>query len=356
MRYEKRQFRLPHIIILSLYISCFLMGALCVNSNITGAQFDEVLVFIDGPSELQTNTTVEYVIKITGGPAEENETAANWSYSARLEAKDSDVSGGYIEPKNAFSEKNTFKINLTSSTNPRILRLIVNGSSATNNTNAQSSGEVVREIEVFRPIPMNISAIIRNPTKVNVQRAVISFYLDGKLMGNRTVDVPANSSKTVYMNWIFSKKEVGEHTVEIRINEALNLLEFENGDNIKTMVIYVGDRPDREQRPIMIFNSAIVFVIGVLAFFFFLGAFLMRRNTIRGRGYYSPSATNVMYVEGILMVVLSIPVFYVSQIIAANPDDVSGDPVVRAIQAVFIFIMGFLTLLMNWDRTRRKKR
>jgi hypothetical protein len=97
-------------------------------------------------------------------------------------------------------------------------------------------------------------------------------------------------------------------------------------------------------------------VIEVIAFFFFLGAFLMRRNTLRGRSYYSPQATNVMYIEGILVVVLSIPVFYVSQIISANPDDVSGDATGRLIEAVFIFIMGFLTILMNWDRTRRKKR
>lgn len=339
-----------------LYLTFILITTFSIISGLTHAQGDEVHVFIDGPSELSTNTTVEYTIKITGGPAEENATAAAWSFDARLEGEDEVLKGGLIDPDNGTSENNTFKINLTTTENAQTLTLIVNGSSATNDTNSVWSGEVVQEIEVFEPIPVNISSIIRNPTQFDVQWAVVSFYVDGNLIGNQTVDVPANSTKLVYMEWIFSKKEVGEHTVEIRINEALNLLEFESGDNVLKMTIYVGERPEREQMPIMIFNSGLVFVIEVIAFFFFLGAFLMRRNTLRGRGYYSPASTNVMYIEGILVVVLSVPVFYVSQIMSANPDDVSGDATGRLIEAVFIFIMGFLTILMNWDRTRRKKR
>jgi hypothetical protein len=342
--------------LLLLCLLFFLITSFTIIPGITCAQPDEVHVFIDGPSELSTNTTVEYTVKITGGPAEENATAANWSFSARLEGEDGDAKGGSIEPMDNYSKNNTFKINLRASSNAQTLTLIVNGSSATNDTNSAWSGEVIQEIEVFEPIPANISAIIRNPTQFDVQWAVVSFYLDGTHIGNQTVDVPANSTELVYMEWIFSKKEVGEHTIEIRINEDLNLLEFESGDNIKTMVIYVGDRPDREQMPIMVFNSGLVFVIEVIAFFFFLGAFLMRRNTLRGRGYYSPASTKVMYFEGVLVIVLSVPVFYVSQIMAANPDDISGDSVGRLIEAVFIFIMGFLTILMNWDRTRRKKR
>jgi hypothetical protein len=299
---------------------------------------------------------VEYSIKITGGPAEENKTAANWSYVARLEEEGGVVKTLSIVPDNGTSMNNTFKINLTTTESAQTLILIVNGSSATDDTDAVYSGEVVQEIEVFEPIPVNISAIIRNPTKFDVQGAVVSFYVDGNLIGNQTVDVFANSTKLAYMDWIFSRKDVGEHTVEIRINEALNLLEFEGGDNVLIMTIYVGERPQREQMPIMIFNSGLVFVIEVIAFFFFLGAFLMRRNTLRGRGYYSPASTNIMYIEGILVVVLSVPVFYVSQIMSANADDVSGDATGRLIEAVFIFIMGFLTILMNWDRTRRKKR
>jgi hypothetical protein len=62
-----------------------------------------------------------------------------------------------------------------------------------------------------------------------------------------------------------------------------------------------------------------------------------------------------MYFEGILIIVFAIPVFYVSQILAANPD-VDGDSITKMAEGVVLFIFGFLTILLNWDRTRRKRR
>jgi hypothetical protein len=160
----------------------------------------------------------------------------------------------------------------------------------------------------------------------------------------------------VWNEWIASKDDKGKHFVEIRINEDGSLLEFDDGDNVMEMALYVGKPPSREERPIMIFNSGLVFFIEVFAFFFFLGAFMMRRRTLRGRGYYSSASTNVMYFVGILMILLSIPVFYVSQIMAENSEDVSGDPFTRMVEAVIIFILGFTIILLNWDRTRKKRR
>ncbi|UCE36206.1 MAG: hypothetical protein JSW00_11750 [Thermoplasmata archaeon] len=346
----------PWYVLLILSIMCSLILALAFIPGQSEAQSDEVHVFIDGPNILQTNGTAEYTIKITGGPAEEAVVGGNWSYVARLEGEDPSTIGGILVPENATSEDPTFKINVTAPDTAQTITLIVNGSSFTNASNIAYSGDVIQIIEVFEPIPMNITATIKNPTQFDVKGAVISFYVDGTLIGNQTVDVPANSTETVNMKHIFSKADEGEHEIEIRINEAGNLLEFENGDNVLKMTIYVGDRPAREVRPIMIFNSGLVFFLEVIAFFFFIAAFFMRRRTIMGRGYYSPGATRVMYVEGMLMTVLSIPVFYVSQVMAANPDDVSGDPVGRLIEAVFIFIMGFLTILLTWDRTRKKRR
>jgi hypothetical protein len=335
-----------------------LISVLTLHGSIL-AKADEVNLFIHGPDRLPINTTTEYTIEIKGGPAEEG---GNWSYSARIEDKDNEpVSGANIMPPNSTSRENIFKVNVTTPIEAMNMVLIVNGSSFINETNISSSGDYFKEIEVFEPIKINISAKIRNPSFLEVKDAVITFYVAPiggtfNLLGNKTVNIPPNSTQDVWIEWVASKSDYGEHEVEIRIDEENTLLEFDDGDNVMRKTIYVGERPKRAQSPIMIFNSGLVFILDVIAFFFFIGAFWMRRKTIRGRGYYSTTATNTMYFEGFLMIILSIPVFSVSQIISANSQDVSGDPVGRMIEAIWIFVLGFLTILLTWDRTRKKRR
>jgi hypothetical protein len=315
------------------------------------AQSDEVHVFITGSDTLPTNTTAEYTIQITGGPPGD---VKNWSFEAKVEGPDVMPGDADVVPRNGTSSENIFKVNVTTPESTQIIYLKVNGSSS-NNTHTLWSGNVSKEIKVFKPIVVNISAVVRNTHQIDVKEAVVTFYFDGELIGNRTMDVVANGTEKVYMLWLVPKTEEGEHEVEVRINEDGNLLEFNNGDNVMRKTIYVGKRPSREMGPIMIFNTGLVFFIDVIAFFLFVGVFMMRRKTLRGRGYYSTAATNSMYFLGLLMIALSIPVFYVSQILSDNPD-VDGDPVGRLIEGIWIFVLGFAIILLNWDRTRKKRR
>lgn len=343
------------LILLHLFISCFFIFVIMVAQYQILAQSDEVHVFITGPDALPINTTAEYTIQITGGPPGD---VKNWSFEAKVEGPDVMPGDADVLPRNATSSENIFKVNVTTPESTQIIYLIVNGSSS-NITDMVWSGEVSKEIEVFEPIIVNISAFIRNAHQIDVKGALITFYVDGALIGNRTMDVPANGTEEVYIEWVASKTDEGEHEVEVRINEDGNLLEFEDGDNIMRKTIYVGERPQREMRPIMIFNnSGLVVLIEILAIFFFIGAFIMRRNTLRGRGYYGSAASNVMYFESILMIVLSLPLFTVSQIVSENPD-VFDDPnlsLLRLIDGILIFVLGFVTILLTWDRTRKKRR
>lgn len=343
-----------------IYLIIIFIFAFTAISDTSIAQSDEVHVFIHGPEKLAINTTTEYTIEITGGPGEEG---GNWSFKARVEGEDNIPTTAKIVPEMGNSSENIFKLNLTTPEKEETIILFVNGSSYSNESNIIWSGDFLKKIDVFKPIPINITATIRNPTQINVEEAVISFYIRPKeqgsfrYLGNKTLNAPANSTTEVWMNWNASKDDEGENIVQVRINEAGAILEFTDGDNVMEITIYIGDRPDREMAPVMIFDSGLVFILDVMAFFFFLGAFWMRRQTIRGRGYYSTAATNSMYIVGIILIVLSIPVFYVSQIIAANPEELKNSSATgRFIEAIWIFILGFATLLFTWDRTRRKKR
>lgn len=320
------------------------------------AQSDEVRVFIAGPDSLPTNATVQYTITIVGGPAEtenlgENETA-NWSIIARIE--NPIPQGANVDPKVDNGTHHIFTVDVTAPADPRAISLMVNGTSA-NESDALWSGNVFKEIDVFRPITVNITAVVHNPTDLDVKGAEISFYVEGNKLGNKTEDINANSSKEVYWEWVTSKDDKGEKKVEVRINDDGSLLEFDDGDNVMQQTIYIGDRPEPPQGAIMIFNSGLVFFIGLIAFFFALGAFLMWRNTKRGRGYYSTRSTFSMYFVGFISIIMSMPIFSVSQILVENPD-VTGDSTTRFIQAMVIFILGFITIMLTWDRTRRRKR
>jgi hypothetical protein len=315
---------------------------------------EEVRVFITGPDSIPTNISVEYTVRIVGGPAEhlgENETA-NWSFQAQIISKI--PSSAKPEPETGNSTENIFKINVSAPNDKNTLSLEINGTSS-NGTAVNWSGAVVKEIEIFRPIPVNITAMIFNPTDIDIRDALISFYVDGEMVGNKTEGFSANSSKEVYYEWVASKDDKGEHLVEVRINEDGTLLEFNNGNNVITQTIYIGNRPEQPQGPIMIFNNdALLFFIGLIAFLFALSALLMWRNSRRGRGYYSSGSTYSMYFIGLLSIALSVPVFSVSQILTDNPD-VQGDPNVKVFQAITIFILGFIVIFFTWDRIRKKR-
>jgi hypothetical protein len=335
----------------------FIIVVLIAFSAILGnalAQSEEVRVFITGPDSLPTNTSMEYTIKIIGGPAEhldENETG-NWSYIAKI--TNFDPKGGMITPQEGNSTENIFKINVTASQEAMLLTLQVNGTSS-NETNTLTSVDVFKEIDIFRPITVNITTLVRNPTEIDVMEARISFYVDGSKLGNITENIDANSTKEVYWDWIASKDDKGEHIVEVRINEEGSLLEFESGDNVIRKTIYIGERPEREMAPIMIFNSGFLFVIEVIAIIFAIASIMMWRNTKRGRGYYGSGSTYAMIFIGILIIFMSIPIFSVSQILAENPD-VTGDPTGRFIDAILVFILGFIIVFFTWDRFRKKRK
>jgi hypothetical protein len=178
MKNHLRNFRKTRSLYRHLCILTILMLSILAVCSSVSAQ-TEVRVFIHGPSSIQTNETVEFTVEVTGGPAEEVSVGANWSYIARLNDETGlDISFSSLDPTEDNSSTNTFKMNLTAPAEAQTLSLVVNGtSSVINTTNTSWSGDYVQEIEVFEPIPVNISATIRNPTILDVKDAVISFYV-----------------------------------------------------------------------------------------------------------------------------------------------------------------------------------
>jgi hypothetical protein len=324
---------------------------------LNAAAQDDVHVFITGPDTLPTNTTVQYTIRITGGPAEEDAENGTFSFIGHLDMPE--PLGAEMEPKESISQENTFVVNVTTPTTPQEMTMVVDGTSTTNITDINKtmrSGDVSKAITVFKPYRVNISAVVRNPSAADVKGAQVTFYVDGDLIGNRTLDLAANSTRNVNWEWVAPPEEKGLHDVEVRINEAGTLLEFDTGDNVMTTTIYVGEKPERPVHPVMLFsNGGLMFTLIFFAVLFAFAAFVMWWRTRRGRAYYTPTQSSVMYFEGFLMVTLSLPMFYAADVLFADTD-ATGDPWVTSIAATALFALGFLTVLFTWRRSRKKKR
>jgi len=348
MSAHRRGHALLHISLVILLLTILL--AVPLN---TAAQ-DDVHVFITGPDTLPTNTTVQYTIRITGGPADEDDANGSFSYTGRLDMPN--PIGAIMDPQEGISMENIFIVNVTTPETPQEMTMVVNGTSFTNVNDTMWSGDVSKAIEVFKPYRVNISAVVRNPGPADVKGALVTFYVDGDLIVNKTVDLAANTTQNVNWDWVAPPEEKGEHDVEVRINEAGTLLEFDTGDNVMTMTIYVGEKPERPVHPIMFFsNGGLMFTLIFFASLFAFAAFVMWWRTRRGRAYYTPTQSSVMYFEGFLMVAFSLPMFYVADVLFANTE-ATGDPWVTSIAATALFALGFLTVLFTWRRSRKKKR
>jgi hypothetical protein len=343
--------RLLHIGIMALLFTMLL--SLPIN---TAAQ-EDVHVFITGPDTLPTNTTAQYTIRITGGPADVEGANGTFRFIGHLDMPD--PLGAVMDPQDGVSDKKTFYVNITTPNNPQDMTMVINGTSTTNVTNMNEtmwSGDVSKAISVFEPYRVNITAVVKNPSPADVRDAKVTFYVDDELIGNKTVNLDANSTETVSIEWVAPPEEKGLHTVEVRVNDDGSILEFNTGDNVMTKTIYVGKRPERPVSPIMAFsNGGLIFVLMFFAFVFFLVTVFMWWRTRRGRAYYTPAQNNFIFVEGILMIFFSMPMFYVADVLFTD-SDATGDPVATAASATVLFALGFLTVLFTWLRAKRKKR
>jgi hypothetical protein len=317
------------------------------------AEYPEFHVFIAGPDQVPVDSVSEYTITMFGGPGED-EINGSWSYSTSLDFEESRA-GALIplEMESGASRNNVFTIDLNSSTIPQKIWLTVNGSSVLNETNFVYT-EITKEIQVYVPVVVNISARLRNNGGIDVENVNVSFYIDGDFIGSQFVTVNGNSSKTTYRDWTAPYDSDGEHTVKVIIGEGNDFIELEGGDNAIQKMIYIGERPKVTLPLREFYHTGLVTLLGVIGFFTALGSFFMWRSSVKGYGQYGTRMNYFMYFLSIILPVSGVVVFTAAYLRYANfgYNDSTGKGI---IDGVIILTLGILTLLFTFDRVRKRR-
>jgi len=200
------------------------------------AAYSGISVDLVRPTYAAKSTKVECTLTVYGGPAAD--MGGNYSYRASIESEN--TTGGLVEPSSAASPTGVFKFNLTMPAfAPQTIDLVINVTSK-GLTLASVSTETSYEIKVVDPIV--IKAEVFNVGESDARNVTVKIFADGTLLQTRIINVSAQSSQTLTYNWTFLKIRDGKHVITVTVNDPDQLVEFSDGNNVYSQVIYVGEQ------------------------------------------------------------------------------------------------------------------
>jgi len=233
----------------------------------SASAYTPIDISADLPSFSAKSAVVPFTLTVTGGPG--GDGVGNFTFKSELSAKNK--TGAAITPTSGTSNDGVWKLNLTLPGEPgQTLKITINATSKNPKTAEIAYKE--REFEVIVVDPIVISVTVYNTGDVGVENATARFYADGTLLAEQTFDVPAKSSKNLAQNWTWLKISDGKHVVTVKIDDPNGIVEFSDGNNVYSQVIYVGDQGN----PI-----GGILTIGILVMAFFLGLTLMTKPSKR---------------------------------------------------------------------------
>ncbi len=241
--------RVPIILLISL----ILLSTIPV--GVHGAQLN---VHIEGPLVIGTNQTVQYKVYVEGYfPL----------YRCGIIMAGYNLTGG--KPLNQFvtsSKDGHFVFNVTAPNVPQTIYLNFVAYGMLNDTTIGATVNRVLTVQVKEA--MDIKVKIKNPESYSLYNTVLSFYIDGRYIGNKTVKViGANSTKEVVYKWIPQGLYDGEHVLTVKLSG--NGVVFDNGQQTYQYKFYYGTPPSYDY--ITYLSWGLLILVSVLFTLFFMG-------------------------------------------------------------------------------------
>jgi len=173
------------------------------------SQGAQLSIHIDGPTVIGTNQTVEYNVYTEGFFKE---------YKCGVILVGFNLTGA--NPTNLYvktSENGHFKFNITAPNTPQTIYIHFKAFGMEDENTIVASEERVLEVQVKKA--MDIKVKIKNVENYEIKNVVLSFYLDGRYIGNTTVDkIAANSTKSITYKWVPEGIYQGEHILTVKIS------------------------------------------------------------------------------------------------------------------------------------------
>lgn len=224
--------------------------------------YSNVSVQIDHPSFAAITTVVHITVTAYGGPAADE--GGDYTVSD-IKADGTNTTGFDWEPKSPTNEEGIFFINLTMpAEGGQTVKFTVNVTSKSADYEAQRFGMTVFQIKIVEPIV--ISALVYNTGSVEAKNVTAMFYADGDLIHTAEFGVTAGNSTRLTYNWTLESFRQGKHVITITVDDADNVVEFSNGNNVLSLTIYVGEQgnPVGGILTVMVIIVAVLFVLTYL--------------------------------------------------------------------------------------------
>jgi hypothetical protein len=154
-----------------------------------------------------------------------------------------------------------------------VTALIANDNGATTGDRWSTVSTVV---EVKKSREVDLKASVYNKGGVETKNIVVDFYVDGKYVGNSTVEsLAAGASQNVSIKWDATFASIGDHEVKIVIGSDNEDLDLDGDNNIITKMITI--RPDKVEKNMIEQNEGlIIMLVSIIAILVVFG-FVSRR-------------------------------------------------------------------------------
>lgn len=250
-----------------------------------------VSIILHGPTEVATGGTGEFTVTIddlstaNGTPL----ASAKFGYGVSLSGKDlggaalnsptGKVSGdstmlSHTEPLG----DNHFNFTFVGPESGQRVTIMVTALIA--NDNGATTGDrwntVSCVVDVKKSREVDLKASVYNKGGVETKNVVVDFYVDGKYIGNSTVEtLGAGTSQNVSIKWDATFASIGDHEVKIVIRSDNEDLDLDGDNNIVTKMITI--KPDKVEKNVIERNEGlIIMLVSVIAILVVFG-FVSRR-------------------------------------------------------------------------------
>lgn len=195
-----------------------------------------VTAVIQGPTAIAPTATRLYTVTVTGGPAEDNGT-----FEMQYVLEGENLQGGDPQiARTLANREGIFSFNITAPEAEGTIQLYVRATSSGEGRN--ETAEARLWIDVARPI--DLRATIRNNGAATALNVTVTFYVDGREVGNMTLArIEAGGSAEANVTYIPAGLAVGRHAVKVTADlDGDGVIEPDMGELLVSEFFYKSER------------------------------------------------------------------------------------------------------------------
>jgi hypothetical protein len=199
------------------------------------------------PAGIGLGKELNVSVNLTGGPAADaQEHERNYTLKAWLTGEDIEGASPLVgTPFNQNSTNGSFTVTVKAPPSKASMTLVLEAVSRGANGSSESAR---KELSMKAVNPITITVVLDNRGDVVARNVSLSYYLDDSFIGDRTVaEVPASNKTNVTFDHAPPDLAPGRHVVKVILDAKGQLVEFEEGNNVKEQEFFVHQTPDNTQ-------------------------------------------------------------------------------------------------------------